>query len=303
MNGTLSPTEWLDVIRDEYLDTFVRDGGSTVKFAVHTDGASVTATGVTLLQIATNAGYLTASIDAKETRVHMPQNLFFRIAEQVDWRLLARKMVVHLLAQRGYGVANVDPTDPANLVGAIATTTDLEPDFILSVASPLIQRSVFRDRGMSQDFRVAMSHLCIEALSGDFIDSDSHPILTWLTGEQRGISGVRPFSIHTAINRTNARHFTESLFHWARQVGYTGTAIILDDSRVTLPTNPKDGKVFYTRALVMDHYELLRELIDSTDRLDGMFMSVLADRNSITRTFLARVTPSTPRFGRESRTM
>ena len=181
-------------------------------------------------------------------------------------------MVLHLLAQRGYGVANVDPTDPANLVSAIATTTDLEPDFILSVASPLIQRSVFRNRGMSQDFRVAMSHLCIEALSGDFIDSDSHPILAWLTGEQRGISGVRPFSIHTAITRTNARHFTESLFH---KVGYTGTAII-DDSRVTLPANPKDGKVFYTRAMVMDHYELLRELIDSTDRLDGMFMSVLA---------------------------
>ena len=207
----------------------------------------------------------------------MPQNLFFRIAEQVDWHLLARKMVLRLLAQRGHAVAEVDPAHQTNLASAIAAATDLEPDFVLNVASPLIQDGVFRDRGMSKDFRVAMTHLCIEAISGSIANTDSHPLLQWLTGAQRGISGVRQYNIKTSIGRTNARHLIESLIHWARLVGYAGTAIILDDSRITLPKNPRDDKVFYTRAMVMDHYELLRELIDSTDRLDGMFMAILTE--------------------------
>ena len=276
MNGTLSPTEWLDVIRDEYLDTFVRDGGSTVKFAVHTDGASVTATRVTLLQAATDAGYLTASIDAKETRVYMPQNLFFRIAEQVDWHLLARKMVLRLCDQAGYDISGIDPNH-SDILAKVATKAGLSAGFIEAQLRPELERSTFYNRGMSRDFRVTMTHLCHIAMGDGPDASMTHPIVAWLTGEQRGTTVVRPFAISTAINRTTARRFMESLFHWARQVGYSGTAIILDDSRITLPKRPPDGKVFYTRPMVMDHYELLRELIDSTDRLDGMFMAVLTE--------------------------
>ena len=83
--------------------------------------------------------------------------------------------------------------------------------------------------------------------------------------------------IYNSILRTNARHFLESLLYWVRFVGYSGTAIILDNSRVTLRRNPRDGLRFYSRSAVMDHYELLRELIDGVDRLDGMMMIVLPD--------------------------
>ena len=274
MNGALSPTRWLDVIRGDYLDTFVRDGGSTVKFAVHADGTSVTTTGVALLQTAADAGYLVASIDAKETRVHMPQNLFFRIAEQVDWHLLARMMVLRLCAEKGYDISGVYPSQ-TNILAEVATNAGLSAGFIATQLRPELERSTFYNRGMSRDFRVAMTHLCHIAMGNGPDDAVTHPIVAWLTGEQRGITAVHPFAISTAINRTTARRFMESLFHWTRQVGYSGTAIILDDSRITLLRNPKDDKVFYTRAMVMDHYELLRELIDSTDRLDGMLMAVL----------------------------
>ena len=276
MNGTLSPAQWLDVIREEYLTSFVQDGGSTVKFAVHTDGASVTETGVALLQAATNAGYLTASIDAKETRVHMPQNLFFRIAEQVDWHLLARKTVLRLCARKGYDISGIDPSR-TGILAMVASKAGVSAEFVETQLRPELERAIFSNRGMSRDFRVAMTQLCHIAMSDGPDAPATHPIVAWLTGEQRGISTVLPFTIYTSITRTNARRFLESLFHWARQVGYAGTAIILDDSRITLSKNPRDGKVFYTRAMAMDHYELLRELIDSTDRLDGMFMAILTE--------------------------
>ena len=103
------------------------------------------------------------------------------------------------------------------------------------------------------------------------------PLIDWLTGRSRRVSNVRAYSIYNSIVRTNARHFLESLLYWVRFAGYPGTVVLLNDSRVTLPRNPRDGLRFYSRSAVMDHYELLRELIDATDRLGGLFMVVLSN--------------------------
>ena len=274
MNGALSSTRWIDVIRREYLDTFVRDGGSTVKFAVHSEVADVTTTEIALLEAAKNAGYLSATIGAEDTRVHMPQNLFFRIANQIDWHRLAKMMMLRLCVQMKYDTTGIEP-DHTRILEKVGGKAGLTAEFLEKQLRPKLQSAVFDNRNMSRDFRIAMTHLCIIAMGDAPNDSETHPIIAWLTGEQKGISGVYPYSIYTPITRTNARHFLESLFHWVRQVGYAGTAVILDDRRLMVAKNPRDGRVFYTRAMVMDHYELLREVIDSADQLDGLFMAVL----------------------------
>ena len=69
-----------------------------------------------------------------------------------------------------------------------------------------------------------------------------------------------------------ARGFLESAVFWFRFVGHTGTVILMDNSRVTLSDNPRDGSRFYTKAMVMDHYELLREFVDESHRMSGVFM-------------------------------
>ena len=62
-----------------------------------------------------------------------------------------------------------------------------------------------------------------------------------------------------------------------RYAGYSGTLILLDNTRVTLPRNPKDGTRYYTRAMTIEHYELLREFIDDVDRLPGTLLVALTD--------------------------
>jgi hypothetical protein len=130
---------------------------------------------------------------------------------------------------------------------------------------------------MSRDFRLAMTQLCITEMGETAQNHEAVPLIEWLTGVNRRVSSVRHYLIYNGILRTNARHFLESLLYWVRFAGYSGTAIILDTTRVTLRRNPRDGLRFYSRSAVMDHYELLRELIDGADRLDGMMMVVLAD--------------------------
>ena len=100
-----------------------------------------------------------------------------------------------------------------------------------------------------------------------------------MTGVNTRISRVRPFSIYTSINRNTARYFIESALYWIRHAGYAGTVILFDNSRVTVARNPKDGLRYYTRAMAMEHYELLREFIDGTDRLGSALLVVVTNRD------------------------
>ena len=125
-----------------------------------------------------------------------------------------------------------------------------------------------------------MFHLCLmnnePVTPGQYV---SHPLLDWLTGVNTRLGNVRNFAIHTSINRATARYFIESALYWVRHVGYSGTVILLDNSRVTLARRPKppDGKRYYTRPMAIDHYELLREFIDDVDRLLGTLFVVVTN--------------------------
>jgi len=130
---------------------------------------------------------------------------------------------------------------------------------------------------MARDFKVAMTHLCASLDSGE----SDQPLLDWLTGDNPRISNVRPFSIRTSINRTTARHFIESALYWARHAGVAGTAVLLENSRVTVARNPRDGKRYYTRPMTIDHYELLREFIDDVDRLASTLLVVVTNYDFI----------------------
>ena len=124
-----------------------------------------------------------------------------------------------------------------------------------------------------------MTHLCLTEVGGAQDNQEATPLIEWLTGVNQRVSNVKSYDIYNRIIRTNAKHFWESLLYWVRFVGYSGTVVLLNNSRVPLRRNPRDGLRFYSRSAAMDHYELLRELIDGTDRLEGLFMAVLSNQD------------------------
>ena len=170
--------------------------------------------------------------------------------------------------------------DAGNLIDAIATANDLDSSFVRLTMNRAIQNSVYRNQNMARDFRVCMTQLCLMngdvGTQGDYSDQ---PLMDWLTGANSRIGNVRPFAIRTSINRTTARYFIESALYWVRHVGYSGTVILLDNSRVTLARRPRppDGKRYYTKAMTMEHYELMREFIDDVDRLLGTLFVVVTN--------------------------
>ena len=281
MNNILSVQEWLNIVRSEYLDGFISEGGASVKFAVPQEPGLAPSLRAQFAEAATGLGYLVVDVDAGQTRVHMFQDFFFRIAEQVDWRLSARQVVLSQAGELGYRTDALDSQADTPVLKALSEVSNLSESFIVQDLRPLIENAVYRNSSMSRDFRAAMTHLCLAEMGAGGQNRDETPLLEWLTGANRRVGNVRRYGIYNSIVRTNARHFLESLLYWVRFVGYAGTCVLLDNSRVALRANPRDGGRFYSRAAAMDHYEVLRELIDGADRLDGMLMVVLCDENSL----------------------
>lgn len=276
MTVFIGPHEWLGFLETEYLDTFVRDGGSAIKFAVPFDDEARGHLADQLGQSAQNRGYLVACVNAGDTRVHMVDQIFFRVAEQVPWQRLSRQVIVKLAAEDGY-TTSTDAEGP--LLPRIADANRLDPAFLLGQLRRKVSTQVFGRRDLSKDFRVAMMQLCLAELTGGTEGATTVEVLTdWLTGRNKAVAAVKPYQIFSRITRTNARYLFESLFRWVRFAGSPGMVILLDIGRVTVARNPRDERLYYSRPAVLDTYEVLRQFIDGTDRLYGCLVAVLPDR-------------------------
>ncbi len=271
----MSPNGWLEVITKEYLDTFVRGGGSALKIVTPRDELAREAVTHGLAASGGNLGYLVVRVDAAQTRIHMMDQLFFTIAAQVPWRQLSQHVVATLARDAGFAVPD---DDGAPLLERLAAANNLDPSSILLELRPVIAERVFKYRRLSRDFRVAMTQLCLAELTGG-ADGEIRiqTILAWLDGSNNRVSAVRQYGIFNRITRTNARHLFESLLHWLRRAGYPGLLLVLDAARLTVARNPRDGAQYYSKPAVIDAYELLRQFIDATDRMHGCLIVVVPD--------------------------
>jgi hypothetical protein len=279
MTATMPPGDWLGFLEREYLNGFIGDGGASVKFAVPFDDVSRRCVLEGLVQRATDLNYLVLRADAAETRVHMVDQLFNRLAAQVPWRELSLYFLGELATREHYKVPTpgVEP-----FADRVAVANELGADFVGPELRRALQTSVFRDTSLAKDFRVAMTQLCRAELFGGTDGDATYQVITdWLTGRNKAVGAVKPYQIRSRINRTNARYLLESMFVWIRLGGYRGSVVLLDTDRVTVARNPKDDRIYYTRAAMLDVYEVLRQFIDGTDRLQGCLIVVVPGREFV----------------------
>jgi hypothetical protein len=267
---SIAPSQWLSFIDQEYLKSFLRDGGSAIKFAVPLDEACRPELFDGLTKLAQQAGFPVIKISAADTRVHMADEIFFRTAEQVPWQLLSRRFLAKLTADAGYQWTD---NGEGHLYARLAARNQVDPQMLLLDMKKAIWDAVFKEPGLSRDFRIAMRHLCTAELSGGQDGETTVKILTdWLTGHNKAVSAVKPYHIFRRINRNTARFFFQSMVHWLRVTAYPGIVILLDNQRVMLTRNPDDPGLFYSKAALVDSYEVLRQFIDGADKLQGFFM-------------------------------
>jgi hypothetical protein len=264
--------EYSSFLAREYLQTFIAEGGSAVKFATSSDGAALRCLRARVSDQATQAGFKVVCIDAARIKVTLIQQLFFAVSREIEWRDMADRMNA-TLARDSYP----RQVDGRVTIKALAEANQLDEIVVRRDMGALLTRCVLQDHAMATDFRVAMTHLCLAELDDDALARQSvASLLDWLRGELRFISSVKDFHIHQRIARHNARSMLTSAAHWLKKGGQSGLVLILDMEGLAPKRKSEvavDG-IYYTVAGLLDVYEILRQFIDATDEMEGIMLLV-----------------------------
>jgi hypothetical protein len=268
--------EYVSFLGVEYLRGYVDEGGAAVKFVVPPDDPSASVFLETFTRRAADEGYTVARVDAALTRVHLLEQVFFEIARQIDWDELATVATGKAVAAAGYPV----PPGGSLSLDSLASHYRVDGRELKRDVDRQLQDQVQRDYGMVQEFRTAMLRLCQAQLhSGQVVDAEHAAVLDWLRGDLRQISVLKSALIFRRIGRHNARHVLFSLAHWLAVNDRAGLALVLDIRRLGFARRPgpeeRQGH-YYTKATLLDAYEVLRQLIDNTDEMASCMAMVLA---------------------------
>lgn len=274
----ITPKEWLDTIREEYLHDFIKHGGAAVKFVVLMEDIDHNQLLKLLRKASEEENYLFTSVDAVSTKIHMIDRLFHKVARQVDWDGLSHVFVEKIFTQNGYKLPI--QREDFNL-RHIAEINKREEMFLRKELRSWLEDKIFHDFKMSQEFRIAMIRLCLNQLdtAGPSVFLNN-AVKEWLQGELRSISTLKQALIFQKIARHNARHMLFSLVHWLGVNDKSGLVLALDITRYLISKrskNPDDG-FFYSVPAVLDAYEVLRQFIDDTDEMEGLLIVVLASK-------------------------
>ena len=272
----ISVSDYTGFITEEYLRGFVAEGGASVKFVVPADGDEALTFGNGLEQAARQAGYEVLVVRAEEVRIHLMDQLFFDIARQIDWEQLARHALRGAYEAAAYPVAG----DGEISVAAVAERFGVDAAELTRDVNRQLQSRIYLDYRMVPEFRTAMLRLCQALLgTGQVTEAESAAVLDWLRGDLRQMSLLRSAMIFRRIGRHNARQLLFSLVHWLRSNGRTGLLLCLDVRRLGFARRPAPEErhgIYYTKAALLDGYELLRQLVDNTDEVHHCLVVVLA---------------------------
>ena len=269
----IRPAEYATFVGQEYLADFIQQGGSAVKFVVPESDEWARELDDELRRRAEAAGFAFARVDAASVKVHMIDKVFHAIAEQIDWEARAEHFARRALSELGFRA-----DDGALDLSRIAALNDYDEVELLREFKRKLQHEILRDYTLSHEFRIAMLRLGVSRLDrSDPADLDRQAVLQWLRGELRLISALKQALIFQKIARHNARDMLLSLTRWLARTGRSGLVLELDIRRCALPKRLEDDDaVFYTKAAVLDVYEVLRQLIDATDELEHCFVCIVA---------------------------
>lgn len=276
--AALDAPAYLSFLQREYLTPYVSRGGAAVKLLVTGDEASAEKLAAGLAGV--GDGFQHAGVDAVTTRVHLIDQVFAEVARQLDWLASAGAVV-----RAAYTLAGFPPPEEQLTVTAVARHHDLDPAELYRSVRRTLERTVLRDAGLGHEYRTAMFRLCQHWLGrGDVSRAECETVIGWLRGERVPAAELRKLSLTAKLSRHNARSKLLSLTRWLRLAGHRGLVLSVDLARLAVSRRPPAGMrdgYYYSKAAVLDAYELVRQLIDGMDEFEGLLVAVLLPQDLV----------------------
>ncbi len=269
-----------DFLAVHYLDSYIPEGGSKIKFLTGRPGAGKTHVMGLLLDEAEKRGFVTVSLSATEVWLHDFRELYLAVLRELDLEQLLRGCADEIVREMGY--------DPAEIPEGMRLIDLLAQRQAADALSKTEIRNLLRKRFAQNPLLDNCFAACCSLLTGDLLghpalDAPSRElILSCLYGDKAAkITRLRSLGIAPSrITRFNARHLLRSLAELVHMSGAAGLVITVDDMERLL-VRSTEYTIRYSKARREDAYESIRQLIDDIDSMKYLLFFLGFDRELI----------------------
>ncbi len=262
------------------LPLYVKNVGAKVKFLVGSEGTGKSHFLSMMALAAEEGGFIVVrlSLLADQLKLNDVSSLYRLVAERVDPDRLLGGIASRIAASLGY--PDLDLREDGKSLLALMQSNDGLP---ATEASKEIRRSIANALAGTH-LPLAFKTFLFDGLHSRLMSGSSikgGPLHRWFNGEKLTTSEKRETFIFDQITRRNALNYLYGLIAMVRLAGDAGLAILLDDGQAVLEKELPSGMKRYTKSQAWDFWELLRQLIDATERLPGLFVAVAMRREAM----------------------
>ncbi len=266
--------------REKYLQEYIRDGGSKIKFITGKPGSGKTWFLNRMAELAETENFRVARISAREIWMHDLREVYIEIFSQCDILECLEAVSHHLIREMGFDATEI----PQGMKFIDYLSQNGMGDAITKREIRAQLKQMFLDNPMlDNNFALACSMLTGSILGYPVLEEQNRELLMdWLGGDRTiKMAQLRALGFYPSrITRYNARHMLRSLSEVIRMGGYSGLFVAVDDLEILISRSSLE-QLHYTKMKREDTYESIRQLIDDIDSMKNIIFLYAFDRKLI----------------------
>lgn len=266
-----------DFWEEKYLQEYIRDGGSKIKFVTGRKGSGKSYFLQAMTALAGKHDYKIVQFSARDIWMHDFREIYIEIFHQCDICDCLEAAGRRLIAEMGYdwreipeGMRFIDYLSQ-NGMGDALTKREIRMQL----------KQLFLDNPLlDNNFALACSMLTGSILGYPVLEEQNRNLLlSWLEGDRTvKLSQLRAMGFYPSrITRYNARHMLRSLAEVIRMGGHSGLFVAIDDLEILISRSSLEP-IHYTKMKREDTYESIRQLIDDIDSMKNILFVYAFDR-------------------------
>ncbi len=236
--------KYMRIIHEEYLSTYIKEGGNSFKLIVAPYGNGKTHFLFYVRELAWKENYIVSyiTLSPEETPLHKLELVYKTIVSKLTYPMDDSELLqgyekgLEALLRKWYG----------DLCQKYATNKDEEE---MREAIEKYIKSIPNFESIS--FTRAVKNAMLSLNNDD--EEKFTEILQWLTGEDVSKTEAKKFGIFEKINKTTAFKMIRSLTELIREMGYSGLIVLMDEAEATSSLSSKEKVILLNN---------LREIID-----------------------------------------
>lgn len=269
-----------DFWQEKYLQEYIRNGGSKIKFITGRAGSGKTHFLRLMTSVAQKENYMTAGFSAKNVWMHDFKEIYIEIFRQCDIMECLTAVSYHLIEEMGFDKKDIP--DGMRFIDYLSQNGFGDALTKREIRTQL--RQIFLENPMlDNNFALACSMLTGSILGYPVLEEQNKELLlAWLEGDRTiKLSQLRALDFYPSrITKYNARHMLRSLAEVIRMGDFSGLFITIDNLEILISRSSLEP-VHYTKMKREDTYESIRQLIDDIDSMKNILFVYAFDRELI----------------------